>query len=381
MKKLRNQIVIIILTLLVLSCNKDDEDGAVLQEITISTEDLSVTIDENPIKGQSLGNIKASTNTGTVTFVLSSLTPTGAFTLNQNTGELTVANETLFNFDSNPTLTATATVVNGAISKEAKITVTLNDLNNDFSITIDENPNPGEILGTIGVTPQNEGLSFTLTSQNPQGALYIDKDTGEVSVSQYSLFNYENYQTITASAEVEGGTNITNVNITINLNDLVGVEELKGSNGFVFEGNVYKTPNIKIDDYCNSEIVGLKFGSEGVTFGSGGSISGTGDYFFFDIQGETANPGSGLSNSGKYEIGGNPLSLHPKCYRFHLDTTFPTTEASIGGGEITAGFLEFSHQRNPIEPLDVISVIVDVTFKDGKKLVGSINTVTVPCSI
>ena len=79
--------LVLALVLINFSCNNDDE-GAVTPEISV--EDLTVTIDENPTNGQSVGTIAAD-GTGTLSFSIASQTPAGALSINSSTGELTIA--------------------------------------------------------------------------------------------------------------------------------------------------------------------------------------------------------------------------------------------------------------------------------------------------
>jgi hypothetical protein len=112
-----------------ISCSKDSHDPVPQEiEITVSTTDFSITIDENPTIGQVIGSVQGSTNEGTVTFSITEQIPEGAFSIDASSGELKVADETLFDFETNPTITGTVQVANGAVSENASVEITLNDL-------------------------------------------------------------------------------------------------------------------------------------------------------------------------------------------------------------------------------------------------------------
>lgn len=122
------QLVLIVLaTLAFVSCSKDEGDPPPT-EITVTTADFSITMDENPTKGQIIGSVEGSTNQGQVAFILTEQNPSGAFSIDKSSGELKVADETLFDFETNPVITGTVKVVNGAVIKNATVTITLNDL-------------------------------------------------------------------------------------------------------------------------------------------------------------------------------------------------------------------------------------------------------------
>ncbi len=61
------------------------------------------------MKGAVLVPISASVNRGDLSYQLTDQTPAGAMTNNAATGELTVADSSLFDFELNETLTATGT--------------------------------------------------------------------------------------------------------------------------------------------------------------------------------------------------------------------------------------------------------------------------------
>jgi len=120
-----SKILTLTLILLTFGCGDDEGDGV----ITVTTADFTITVDENQVLGASLGVVSGSTNQGSVTFSLISQTPGGPFAIDGSTGELTVANATLFDFETNPTLTAVVQVANGGVSENSMVTVNLNDVN------------------------------------------------------------------------------------------------------------------------------------------------------------------------------------------------------------------------------------------------------------
>ena len=106
------------------SCSS--ENG--MEEITVSTSDINLTMDESPSNNQLITTIEGVTNAGEITFDLLSETPVGAFSVDQETGNLTVANSYFFDYENYQNLTATVTVNNGDVTKQSLINITLNDL-------------------------------------------------------------------------------------------------------------------------------------------------------------------------------------------------------------------------------------------------------------
>jgi hypothetical protein len=116
----KSYLVATILLATIVSCNNDDS-----APITpINLQNLEVTIDENPTSGQVVGSVQ-SNSSNALTYSIATQTPAGALSINASTGELTVLDEMLFDFEANPTITATITAT-GA-SNLATVTVNIND--------------------------------------------------------------------------------------------------------------------------------------------------------------------------------------------------------------------------------------------------------------
>ncbi len=190
----------------------------------LSVQNFTATIDENPTNGQSLGIVQA-TGDATLSYSITSQTPAGALSINASTGELTVANATLFDFETNPTITATVTINNAGYTQDTNATINLNNVNQlisvqNFTTTIDENPTNGSVLGTVQANSTGT-LSFSIASQTPAGALSINANTGELTVADATLFDFETNPTITANISVNNSENTETATATIDLNDLI----------------------------------------------------------------------------------------------------------------------------------------------------------------
>ncbi len=200
-------------------CKKEDEINR-----NINVQDLTLDLDENPTDGQTVGTVLTD-GSGDLSFSITSQTPAGALSINPSTGELMVANATLFDFETNPVITATISVENGV--NTATVTINLNDVAEigveDLTIDFDENPSNGQIVGTVQADGSGD---FSITSQTPAGALSINPSTGELTVANATLFDFETNPVITATISVVDGINTATV--TINLNNVaeINVEDL-----------------------------------------------------------------------------------------------------------------------------------------------------------
>jgi len=188
----------------------------------LNTQDFTTTVDENPTSGDSLGTVQAAGD-GTLSFSISSQTPAGALSIDAATGELTIADAALFDFETNPVITANISVDNSGNTETATATINLNNVNElsiqDFTVAIDENPTNGNSLGTVQADGDGT-LSFSITSQSPSGAISINSSTGELTVADAVLFDFETNPTITANISVDNSVSTETGTVTINLNDL-----------------------------------------------------------------------------------------------------------------------------------------------------------------
>ncbi len=98
--------------ILFISCGNDD-DTDIGPDNSINAQDLiSMTIDENPETGQSIGTINATSNLP-LTFSILEQAFTNAIVLNPSTGELTVGDASFFNFEINPAIQGVIEISNG----------------------------------------------------------------------------------------------------------------------------------------------------------------------------------------------------------------------------------------------------------------------------
>ncbi|GAB5400517.1 MAG: hypothetical protein Aureis2KO_21020 [Aureisphaera sp.] len=208
------------LILLLVACSGEDDTTT----ITVTTSDFNITIDENPLNGEVLGIINGQTNEGSVHFSISNETQAGAFSINPETGELTVADNSLFDFETNPTLQGIIEVHNGDIFENANITVTLNDVfeesifDGDVLLMTQEEVdifasnnytriNGDLLIGTIG-TPNNSIVDISSLSSllSVEGGIIIGSNTALAS-----LEGLHNVVTVGGRLQVSGNSSIQNV--------------------------------------------------------------------------------------------------------------------------------------------------------------------------
>ncbi|WKN43118.1 cadherin repeat domain-containing protein [Tunicatimonas pelagia] len=214
----------------------DLEDGEVADNAPIAAQDFTVTIDENPAAGQVLGTVSASTTDGSsLSYRLIRLTEDpdpalNAISINSTTGELSITDSAYFDYESRTKVEANYRVISGDLSADAKIIITLNDVDesaqvtitaSDFTASVAENPVSGASLGTVTASASdNSVLTYSLSSESVIGALAIDASTGELTVADVAAFDYEVNQSLTATYEATSGTLTESASITITITDV-----------------------------------------------------------------------------------------------------------------------------------------------------------------
>ncbi len=90
----------------------------------------------------------------------------------------------------------------------------------DLLVTIDENPDNGQVLGTITGSSDVGAITYSISSESIEGAFSINASTGELSVANKLAFDYETSPALTAIISLSNGSKTATSNVTVNLNDL-----------------------------------------------------------------------------------------------------------------------------------------------------------------
>lgn len=85
-----------------------------------------------------------------------------------------------------------------------------------ISITVDENIQSGETLGTINAT-SNSPITFTISEQVFANAIVINASTGELTVGDASFFDFETNPIIQGVLEFDNGIESASADLTIDL--------------------------------------------------------------------------------------------------------------------------------------------------------------------
>ena len=98
-----------------------------VQETTLSIGDLtSLNVDENSTNGTEVGMVNAtvSGSVDTPIYAIQSQSPTGAV----NGNKIVIADSSIFDYETNPSITGVIVVTAGGVSQTANFTIAVNDL-------------------------------------------------------------------------------------------------------------------------------------------------------------------------------------------------------------------------------------------------------------
>jgi hypothetical protein len=259
------EILILLSLLIVTSCSDDDNDTG--DSPTNNT--IEVSMDENPANSDLVTTISSNLS-GSVTFTLTSESITNAVILNSSSGELRVGAWQVYDFETNPVISATISVSNGTDSENKIVIINLNNTD-DIS-------------------------SFLNTSRTT----YENAANGEwIKILQSEYNDLANYLTsITKSGQTDEPFQNTNIGFggadyTVVNNNTPTMEE--GSYLFAFK--YYTHQNNTMD--CNVKISETSYQSNFTTIGSNLPTHDTG-YNYFVLKGNNT-PTSTTAYLGIYE--------------------------------------------------------------------------------
>ena len=185
---------------------------------------------ENATTGTVVGTITGSDpdSRDTKTYSLTD-TAGGRFAIDASTGELTVADGNLLNYEAASSHTVTVQVTDsGGQGYTETFTIALTNVNegpSDLSLsasTVAENATTGTVVGTVsGTDPDaDDTKSYSLTD-TAGGRFAINSETGQLTVADGTLLNYESATSHTVTVRVtDSGGQSYNETFTLNLTNV-----------------------------------------------------------------------------------------------------------------------------------------------------------------
>ncbi|MES2788344.1 MAG: ELWxxDGT repeat protein [Planctomycetota bacterium] len=203
------------------------------QAPTISNQGFSVA--ENSANGTNVGTVVASDpDVGqSLNYAITAGNAAGAFSINALTGQIVVSNATALSSNTQFSLTVRVTD-NGSPSRytDAVITIGVAPTNqaptiSNQSFSVAENSATGTNVGTVVASDPDVGqlLNYAITAGNAAGAFSINALTGQITVSNTSLLNFEATPSFSLTVLVtDNGSSPASKSATITIN-LTNVDE------------------------------------------------------------------------------------------------------------------------------------------------------------
>lgn len=116
-------------------------------------------------------------------------------------------------------------VLASSCSKDESVATTI--IATDYTTSVNENVPVGTSLGSITATSNSGGaLSYSITSQQPVNAIAINSTTGQLSVNDAVVFDFESQTKITGVINITTGESSKTINFTVTLVDVVAKKVL-----------------------------------------------------------------------------------------------------------------------------------------------------------
>ncbi len=262
--------------------------GKVLGANTAPTAfDTVFDINENAENGTLVGLVGAEDPEGdNLTYEIINGNDNTTFTLSSE-GQILVNDSSLLNFETGIQFVIAVRISDGELSTDVTFTINLIDINEspvveDFEFSIEENSDMGTSVGTVTASdPENDILSYEITSGNIDNAFLLNSVSGELSVMNSEVLDFEETEQFVLELSVSDGelTAISQVIVDlIDLDDVLGITEPDPL-------SVFPNPT-----------------SGPINFNVSQEISGKVDYQLFDVSGKLCQSNSILPTSNQYEI-------------------------------------------------------------------------------
>ena len=265
--------------------------------IPVITVGQNFVIDENLANTTSVGIVAATDGDVTATtfnnWLITSGNDQGVFAINASTGEITIADNSNLDRENSAVFTLTLTVGDGMNTSVGEtVIINVNDVNDvspliavSQSFEVNENAENGTVLGTMVATDGDVTATifgnWTIVSGNEDNIFGIDTGSGQLSVIDHTLLNFEATASYTLGITVSDGINTSWVeNVLINVTDANERPSISGLTNTTFDEDTQGAINFTVAD-PDTDLADLQFSFitdnntvfdiSGITVGGNGS--------------------------------------------------------------------------------------------------------------
>ena len=169
------------------------------------------SVSENAADGTVVGSVSASDPDSGETFGYSlANSADGRFTVDADTGEITVADGSKLNFEDASSHEITVEVTDSAGNTyDENFTIDVGNVNEgpgDLTLTgnsVSENAADGTVVGSVSASDPDSGETFSYSlSDSADGRFTVDAETGEITVADGTKLNFEDASSHEITVEV-----------------------------------------------------------------------------------------------------------------------------------------------------------------------------------
>ncbi len=322
-------------------------------------------VDENATNATSIGTIEVS-DPDSSNFIFSTNNNYGVFDIDRDSGEITVSNSSLLDYETNSSYIITIKVddQNGSVVED-DITIKVNDIDekpiiHTTSFDIAENSPIGTATREINATnPENyQTISYAINSTNLPFS--IDTNSGELKVA--GELNFEEKSSYIVLISVSDGNLTTQKDITINILDINEPPSIK-----------YNSFSVSENSPTDTEVGTLNFSNPEEY-----------DTLSFRLTGGNSDNAFKIDNSGKISVNSQVLNYEEKSY-YHLtielsdNTTTPVTQTiDVNISDVNEPPTAYDDNENIYEDtpshIDVISNDYDPDHNSTLTIIELLNT-------
>jgi hypothetical protein len=213
-------------------------DPALDTEIPPSVTTDTLTTDENTANASVIGTIEATDpdgDTDALDFQITGGDDSATFAVDATTGELSVADSSALDFETQDTFDVEVTVTDEAgLTTTVAVAVTLNDVNEAPAFAVDAmtfgteegSGGDGTVLATLGATDQDSGDSYTFSLSGDDAYLFaVDADAGTITLATGETLDAETTAEHSFEAVVTDAAGLTDtITVTVEVYDVDVIE-------------------------------------------------------------------------------------------------------------------------------------------------------------
>jgi alpha-tubulin suppressor-like RCC1 family protein len=191
--------------------------------------DQTFSVQENSPENTLLGKIAVDAPPGSRQFMISSGNSNEAFALNPDTGELTVNKPSELDYETIDTYTLKVIATINAVVYHPTFTINIKDANeyppvfelNSWHFYVDENSSHGTSIGTVQANDLDTAdiLRYEVVRGEPYNPFNLGLNTGQLTVNEDYLLNYEHVPEYALVVSVSDGKHIRETQVLVTLND------------------------------------------------------------------------------------------------------------------------------------------------------------------